>query len=79
MACAPCAAAAARAVIAPATDPEGRMWAWCTTHDGVTVCWAQSVDIPRSALAYVALHGLTNPRKLVVTPDAVTWPEGAPA
>lgn len=74
--CAPCAAAAA--IAAPPSDAEGRIWAWCTTHDGATVCWAPTVDIPRSALAYVAAHGLTNPRRTVVTVDTATWPEGAP-
>lgn len=79
MACAPCAAAAARAVPPPAADPDGRIWAWCTTHGDTVVCWAASVDIPRSALAYVAAHGLNNPRRTVVSPESATWPEGAPA
>lgn len=79
MACAPCAAAAARAAVPPAVDPAGRLWAWCVANGEEVVCWAPSVDIPRTALAYVALHGIANPRRTVVDPATVTWPEGAPA
>lgn len=61
-------------------DANGRTWAWCLNHGDRLVCWPATVDIPRTALAYVALHGLRNPRRTIVTPDApgIDWPEGAP-
>lgn len=80
--CAPCAAAAAaaaEALAAPTVDPAGRVWAWCVRDGDTLVCWQATVDIPRSALAYVAEHGLTNPRRTAVIPADATWPEGAPA
>lgn len=62
---------------APVVDPAGRVWAWCVDTPTGPVCWAGS-DIPRSALTYVTVHGLTNPRKRGVTPEEAEWPEGTP-
>lgn len=77
--CAPCAAAAAAALATPTVDPTGRVWAWCVRDGDTLVCWQKTVDIPRTALAYVAQRGLNNPAVTAVVPADATWPEGAPA